>query len=104
MWGGGNGNFGQPQYNQGFNGGFGGQQGGFGNSGHHGHHGHHGQGGFNPNRWGSNNMSFQNMNGYMNVNYNQGWNAGQHDQMLQTNIDYVYNVYDKNRSGQLEGQ
>jgi hypothetical protein len=41
------------------------------------------------------------MNGYNNVNYNQGWNPNQHDQMLKDNIDYVYNVYDRNRSGQL---
>lgn len=105
MWGNGNGNFGQPQYNQGYGGGFGGQQGGFGGQqGGFGNNGYGHQGGFNPNRWGTNSMSFQNMNGFVNVNYNQGWNPNQHDQMLQTNIDYVYNVYDKNRSGQLEGK
>ena len=100
---------------------------GWGGQGHHGgHHGHHNQGfgnqgygfgnqggfiqpqqgfinlgggggGFN--RWG--NSGFQHMNGYVSVDYNGGWNANYHDQLLRNNIDVVYQRYDRNFSGQL---
>ena len=89
-----------------YGGGFGG--GGFGGGGfqgHQGHHGHHGHHGFGPgfNRWGGNNNYMQ-MNGFQNVNYQGGWNPNQHDQMLINNIGMVFQRYDRNRSGQLEGQ
>ena len=76
--------------------------------GHHGHgHGHHGHGhglggmfniGFN--RWNRNN-NYHKMNGYCNVDYSNGWNPMQHDQMLINNIRIVFQRYDRNRSGQL---
>ena len=44
------------------------------------------------------------MQGYNQVDYSQGWNAQQHDIMLQQKIDWVYQRYDMNRTGQLEGQ
>ena len=93
-------------YGGGFGGGgFGG--GGFGGGGfqgHQGHHGHHGHHGFGPgfNRWGGNNNYMQ-MNGYQNVDYTQGWNGNTHDQLLRTNIEVVFQKYDTNRTGQLEG-
>lgn len=80
--------------------------------GHHGHgHGHgyghgHGLGGmFNIgfNRWNRNN-NYHKMNGYCNIDYSNGWNPMQHDQMLTNNIRIVFQRYDRNRSGQLEGQ
>ncbi len=109
--------------------GWGNQQSGWGGQGHDGHHGHHNQGfgnqgygygnqggfiqpqqqgfinlggggGFN--RWGS--SGFQHMNGYVAVDYSGGWNANYHDQLLRNNIDVVYQRYDRNFSGQLEGQ
>lgn len=43
------------------------------------------------------------MNGYQQVDYSQGW-GNNHDQMLQQKIDMVYQRYDQNHSGQLEGQ
>ena len=42
--------------------------------------------------------------GYCQVNYSQGWNPNVHDQMLLNNIGQVFMRYDRNRSGQLEGQ
>jgi hypothetical protein len=95
-------------------------------SGHHGHHHghhHHGHNGYNNqygqqgfsvgfntgfgmgfvsngfNRWG--NSGYQNMNGYVAVDYTNGWNANYHDQLLRNNIDIVYQRYDRNFSGQL---
>lgn len=59
-------------------------------------------GGFN--RWGNSCPNYQSMNGFNNVNYSGGWNANVHDQMLRNNIDVVYQRYDFNYSGQLEGQ
>lgn len=44
------------------------------------------------------------MNGFIQVDYGNGWNANVHDQMLINNIRLVYQRYDMNRSGQLEGQ
>jgi hypothetical protein len=44
------------------------------------------------------------MNGYMNVDYSGGWNPAVHDQMLQNNINVVFQRYDMNFTGQLEGQ
>ena len=43
------------------------------------------------------------MGGFVNVNYQQGWNPQVHDQMLLNNINIVFLKYDMNRSGQLEG-
>ena len=65
--------------------------------GHQGCHGH----AFN--RWG-NNSNYNQMQGFTHVDYSQGWNANVHDQMLQNNINIVYQKYDSNFSGQLEGQ
>lgn len=38
------------------------------------------------------------------MNYSSGWNPNLQDQMLRNNIEQVYQQYDFNRSGQLEGQ
>ena len=61
-----------------------------------------GFGGLNLNRWG--NSGFQQMNGYVNVDYSNGWNPNYHDQLLRNNIDIVFQRYDHNFSAQLEGQ
>jgi|JI6StandDraft_1071083.scaffolds.fasta_scaffold259828_1 hypothetical protein len=45
-----------------------------------------------------------NMPGYNYVDYSGGWNPSVHDQMLINNIERVYQQYDFNRNGQLEGQ
>jgi hypothetical protein len=55
------------------------------------------------NRWGNSGFNYQGMNGYTFVDYSGGWNAAIHDQMLKNNIDFVYQKYDYNFSGQLEG-
>lgn len=60
-----------------------------------------GQQGFN--RWGTNSNSHQQMNGFQHVDYSGGW-GNNHDQMLQAKIEMVYQKYDQNRNGQLEGQ
>ena len=44
------------------------------------------------------------MNGYNYVDYSGGWNPMIHDQMLIAKIDMVFQRYDMNFSGQLEGQ
>ena len=57
------------------------------------------------NRWGGNNgMNYQGMNGFHMVDYSGGWNPAVHDMMLQQNIEMVFQRYDMNFSGQLEGQ
>ena len=38
------------------------------------------------------------------VNYQGGWNANVHDQMLMAQVEQAYMKYDMNRTGQLEGQ
>lgn len=50
------------------------------------------------------NPNYQSMPGYVCIDYSNGWNDSYHDQLLRTNIDYVYQQYDRNFSGQLEGQ
>jgi len=44
------------------------------------------------------------MNGYTNVDYTSGWNTNVHDQLLRTNIDFVFQKFDSDCSGQLEGE
>ena len=44
------------------------------------------------------------MNGFCNVDYAGGWNPQIHDAMLQQKIEIVFQRYDMNMSGQLEGQ
>lgn len=81
----------EPRYfftYSGFGGGFGGMGGGMGC-------------GFN--RWGNPGFNYQGMNGYNFVDYSGGWNPSIHDMMLKNNIDYVFQKYDYNFSGQLEG-
>lgn len=48
-------------------------------------------------------MGYTTMPGFIVVNYNNGWDANYHDQLLRNNIDQVYYRYDYNRNGQLEG-
>lgn len=61
-------------------------------------------GGMGFNRWGNPGFNYQGMNGYVFVDYSQGWNPNYHDQLLRNNIDIVFGRYDMNFSGQLEGQ
>ena len=79
--------------NQGGQGGWGYQQGGYGQQGF-------GQQGFvqpqQQSSWGG--MQMQQ------VNYQGGWNANVHDQMLRAQVEMVYAKYDQNRTGALEGQ
>ena len=56
------------------------------------------------NRFGNNGMNYQGMNGFHMVDYSGGWNPAVHDMMLQQNIEMVFQRYDMNFSGQLEGQ
>jgi hypothetical protein len=56
------------------------------------------------NRWGNSGYNYQSMNGYVAVDYSNGWNPNYHDQLLRNNIDMTYQRYDMNFSGQLEGQ
>ena len=49
-------------------------------------------------------MNYQGMNGYQMVDYSGGWNPQVHDMMLQQKIEMVFQRYDMNMSGQLEGQ
>jgi len=63
-----------------------------------------GGGGGNWNRWGNTGMNYQSMNGYHFVDWSHGYNPMVHDQMLRNGIDAVYQRYDMNFSGQLEGQ
>lgn len=58
-------------------------------------------GGFN--RWANSNINYQSMNGFVQVDYSGGWNPNVHDMMLKRNIQQVYQRYDMNHSGQLEG-
>ena len=55
------------------------------------------------NRWGGSNNNYMQMNGFQQVDYSQGW-GNHHDQRLQQNIQMVFQRYDGNHSGQLEGQ
>ena len=41
------------------------------------------------------------MDGFNMVDYSKGWDTNIHDQMLKDNIDYAFNKYDTNFSGQL---
>lgn len=74
------------------------------NYGNYGHHGHNG-GGFvvSINRWATPGYNYQQMNGFVNVDYNNGWNANVHDQMLRNNVEVVFQRYDYNRNGNLTG-
>lgn len=56
------------------------------------------------NTFGSSMPNYTSMNGYINVDYTQGWNPNYHDQLLRNNVDAVFLQYDYNRSGTLEGQ
>ena len=56
------------------------------------------------NRWGTGGMNYQGMNGWNQVDYSGGWNPNVHDAMLKNNIEMVFQRYDMNMSGQLEGQ
>ena len=56
----------------------------------------------NLNRWGGNN-NYSQMNGFQQVDYSGGWGQN-HDQMLMQNVQMVFQQYDGNRTGQLEGQ
>ena len=53
------------------------------------------------NRWANNGINYQGMNGFTNVDYSNGWNPNVHDQLLRNNIDFVFQVYDHDMSGQL---
>lgn len=55
------------------------------------------------NRWATPGYNYQGMNGYNYVDYSGGWNPMVHDQMLIAKIDMVFQRYDMNFSGQLEG-
>ena len=55
------------------------------------------------NRWANPGFNYQNMNGYNYVDYSGGWNPQVHDIMLQQKIDMVFQRYDFNFSGQMEG-
>jgi len=57
--------------------------------------------GSNFNRWTSTGLNYQGMDGFHYIDYSKGWDTNIHDQMLKDNIDYVYNKYDTNFSGQL---
>lgn len=59
-------------------------------------------GGFGFNRWANHGCNYQAMNGFNYVDYSGGWNPMFHDQMLRNNIDLVFQIYDRNYSGQLE--
>jgi len=59
--------------------------------------------GYSFNRWGVPGLNYQSMNGYNFVDYSGGWNPNIHDIMLKNNIDFVFQKYDYNRTGQLEG-
>ena len=48
-------------------------------------------------------MDYTTMSGYSMVDYSNGWDPNSHDQLLRNNIDMVYQRYDRNFSGQLEG-
>ena len=61
-----------------------------------------GMGGFN--RWATPGFNYQGMNGYNYVDYSGGWNPMVHDQMLVAKIQMVFQRYDMNFSGALEGQ
>ena len=56
------------------------------------------------NRWGSGGMNYMGMNGFNQVDYSGGWNPAVHDMMLRQNVEIVFQRYDMNFSGQLEGQ
>lgn len=64
----------------------------------------HQHGGHGFNRWGGHNQNYHQMQGYNQVDYSGGWNSQMHDQMLHQKIQMVYQRYDMNRTGQLEGQ
>ena len=53
------------------------------------------------NRWAQSGMNYQQQAGFVNVDYSGGWNPNVHDQMLKRNIQQVFNMYDRNRNGQL---
>lgn len=53
------------------------------------------------NQWNQGGYNYQQMPGYNYINYSGGWN---HDNQLMNNINLVFQRYDRNFSGQLEGQ
>lgn len=55
------------------------------------------------NRWLTPGFNYQGMNGFNYVDYGGGWNPNIHDQMLVAKINIVFQRYDMNMSGQLEG-
>ena len=60
--------------------------------------------GFNQmNRWATPGMNYQTQPGFVRVDYSGGWNPNVHDNMLKSNIQQVFNMYDRNRNGQLDG-
>jgi hypothetical protein len=61
-------------------------------------------GGMGFNRWANPGFNYQAMNGFNMVDYSGGWNPAVHDMMLQRNVEIVFQRYDMNFSGQLEGQ
>lgn len=61
------------------------------------------QPGFGFNRWGSSCANYNTMPGFVYIDYSNGWNDAYHDQILRNNIDIVYQRYDTNFTGQLEG-
>ena len=53
------------------------------------------------NRWANSNINYQTMEGYTNVDYSNGWSANIHDQLLRNNVDFVFQHFDMNCTGQL---
>lgn len=53
------------------------------------------------NTWSNTGLNYKAMDGFNPVNYSNGWDSNIHDQMLRDNVDYVYQKYDTNFSGQL---
>ena len=56
------------------------------------------------NRWMHPGFNYQGMNGFNYIDYSGGWNPMVHDQMLVAKINIVFQRYDFNFSGALEGQ
>ena len=84
MWGFNNMGYGNQGFNQGYNGGF----------------VNRGPANMGFNRWGGGGFNYQSMPGFSYMDYSGGWN---HDQQLMNNINMVFQRYDRNFNGQLEG-